>query len=353
MALLNAVLILLLSVVYSQNAQVSIDWSTVIATSKTTTTLQVVVNALLTRQSPIHDQTFESLGNLNADFIRFVPWFPYPSFGVAQMQPPSGQYLCGHLNGNSNLNNWTLSLQCPGTSKINDIQFASWGTSSGTCGNFKLGKCNALNSINVSKTLCLNKNSCTIPVNTNTFNGDPCDGTVKSFNIQITCNEAYNYSNWDFTLLDPLMQDFMTSVNPKNEKNKTIINFSTIPNWKFSGVPYGAGITDDPFDSSFGYNEGKKLVDPTAKEVGEYYGRLVSWYKNGQFTDKYGNIYKSNASYMIDTWEILNEMEHGLTPQSYTILYDAIVEGIWKYADPNKDIKFMGLALGSHNQWQY
>eukprot|EP01084_Bolivina_argentea_P178465 308503_1 len=56
---------------------------------------------------------------------------------------------------------------------------------------------------------------------------------------------------------------------------------------------------------------------------------------------------------MIDTWEILNEMEHGLTPQSYTILYDAIVEGIWKYADPNKDIKFMGLALGSHNQWQY
>ena len=61
--------------VQSQTAEVTVDWNSVIATSKTTTTLQVVVNSLLTRESPIHDQSFKSLGYLNADFVRFVPWY--------------------------------------------------------------------------------------------------------------------------------------------------------------------------------------------------------------------------------------------------------------------------------------
>ena len=56
-------------------AEITVEWDNAIATSKTTTTLQVVVNALLTRNSPIHDQTFQSLADLNADFVRFVPWF--------------------------------------------------------------------------------------------------------------------------------------------------------------------------------------------------------------------------------------------------------------------------------------
>ena len=73
--MLSLLLQVLVSVAWSQTAQVSVDWTTVVATSKTTTTLQVVVNALLTRQSPIHDGTFKSLADLNADFVRFVPWF--------------------------------------------------------------------------------------------------------------------------------------------------------------------------------------------------------------------------------------------------------------------------------------
>ena len=67
--------ILVIIAAVSQSAELSVDWNDVIAVSKTTTTLQVVVNALLTRQSPIHDETFRSLANLNADFVRFVPWY--------------------------------------------------------------------------------------------------------------------------------------------------------------------------------------------------------------------------------------------------------------------------------------
>eukprot|EP01084_Bolivina_argentea_P188618 324651_1 len=180
----------------SINATVSADWSSVIAISKTTTTLQVVVNALLTRQSPIHDQTFKSLAALNASFVRIVPWYPYPILAVAQLYPPSGEYLCGHLNGNSNDNNWTLSLSCPDNSTISEIKFASWGNPTGNCGSFKTGNCSASTSMNISEKYCLHQSSCTIPVNVDTFGGDPCKNVQKQFSIQVECSKNYNYSNW-------------------------------------------------------------------------------------------------------------------------------------------------------------
>eukprot|EP01084_Bolivina_argentea_P118476 210206_1 len=99
--------LLLFNTIYWCNvfsATVDINWTEVIAVSKTHTTLQVVVNALLTRQSPIHDQVYKSLSELDAHFIRYVPWFPYPQLVVPQLYPPSNQYLCAYLNGDTG--NW-------------------------------------------------------------------------------------------------------------------------------------------------------------------------------------------------------------------------------------------------------
>ena len=341
---------------YGDAIELNVDWGNIMYELQTETTLQVVVNALLTRESPIHDESYQMLANLNANYVRFVPWFPYPRYGVAQLQPPSGKYLCNHLNGDSNDNNWTVSLQCPGTSVINEIGFASWGTPSGYCGDFTIGTCHANNSMDIAKTYCMDKNSCTIPVNIDTFNGDPCYGVVKEFAIQVECSVPYNYSNWNFTLIDPLMVDFMNAVNPNNTANKTVINFSTQPNWFYKGVTYGSGYTDNPNDCSWGYPAGTEWIDSnTPQKIGEYYGNLINWYKNGGFIDEYGNEYKSNHHMIIDTWEILNEVEseHDNTPQSYTILYDNIVEQIRKLADPKHEIKFMGMALGGHNEWNW
>ena len=53
---------------------VTVNWNDHLITSRTTTTLQVVVNPLLERKSPIHDKVFESLANLEADYVRYVPW---------------------------------------------------------------------------------------------------------------------------------------------------------------------------------------------------------------------------------------------------------------------------------------
>ncbi|MDQ2862055.1 MAG: glycosyl hydrolase family 39 [Bacteroidota bacterium] len=68
---------------------VSVDWGKVISESKTTPTLQVVVNPMLLRNSPIHEGSFNALKNLKADYVRFVPWFPYPHMAVAELKPPT------------------------------------------------------------------------------------------------------------------------------------------------------------------------------------------------------------------------------------------------------------------------
>src|ERR1700726_3693212 len=68
--------------------QVSVDWSKTVAVSKAVPTLQVVVNPLLRPGSPIHDGAFGALQALDADYVRFAPWFPYPRLAVAELEPP-------------------------------------------------------------------------------------------------------------------------------------------------------------------------------------------------------------------------------------------------------------------------
>jgi hypothetical protein len=81
---------------------VKIDWNKILYVSKTTATLQVVVNPLLRPQSPIHDRIFQVLKDLHADYIRYCPWFPYPKLAVAELEPPR--------DGNTS---WNFSLVDP------------------------------------------------------------------------------------------------------------------------------------------------------------------------------------------------------------------------------------------------
>src|SRR4051812_5925270 len=89
-------LVMTLAAVFSMSARslyaqvkLGVDWNAVETVSKTTPTLQVVVNPMLRTHSPIHDSTFEALRNLGADFVRYVPWFPYPRMVVAELEPPT------------------------------------------------------------------------------------------------------------------------------------------------------------------------------------------------------------------------------------------------------------------------
>ena len=217
---------------------VTVKWDQVITVSKTTPTLQVVVNPPLRRGMKIHDRVFQALHELGADFVRYVPWLPYPKLGVAELDPPK-------------------------------------------------------------------------------------DGRT----------------SWDFSLIDPMMEDLMNA----QAGHSVIINFSTIPQWMFK-TDRPVAYPSDPDQITWNYEQGTEFRDPSLKEVGEYYARLVSWYTQGGFTDEFGKRHDSGHHYKIDYWEVLNEVdgEHSMTPQTYTRVYDAIVEAIHR-ADPR--ITCVGMAL--------
>jgi hypothetical protein len=68
---------------------VEVHWDHVVAVSRSTPTLQVVVNPKLLGGSNLHDSTFQALHELGADYVRYVPWFPYPRLVVAELKPPA------------------------------------------------------------------------------------------------------------------------------------------------------------------------------------------------------------------------------------------------------------------------
>lgn len=107
------------------------------------------------------------------------------------------------------------------------------------------------------------------------------------------------------------------------------MNFSTIPAWMFK-TDQPVKYPDDPNQVSWTYTQGTELVDPSGKQLGDYFARLVSWYTNGGFTDENGKQHLSGYHYHFPIWEVLNEIdfEHQTTPEQYNERYDAIVSAI-------------------------
>jgi len=79
----------------------------------------------------------------------------------------------------------SATVSCP-SGVITDITFASYGTPTGSCGNFAIGECHASSSLSVVLAACLGKSSCTMLSHNDVF-GDPCYGTAKRLYIQATC----------------------------------------------------------------------------------------------------------------------------------------------------------------------
>jgi len=146
-------------------------------------------------------------------------------------------------------------------------------------------------------------------------------------------------TSWDFSLIDPIVLDFFTAA----EGRPVMLSFSTLPQWMFQTekpVPYPT----DPDEITWNYGGGNRFRDPSLKEVVDYYHRLASWYMKGGFHDECGKWHDSGHRFKVAYWEVLNEidLEHELSPQQYTAVYDAVVADL-SSLDP--DMKFSGLAL--------
>lgn len=215
----------------------AIDWTKRSGHGRTTATLQVVVNPKLMQGEVVRDAAYRAFRELNADYVRYVPWYPYPHQSVAELDAPTDAV-----------------------------------------------------------------------------------------------------TSWDFTHVDPPTVDFLEATKGRNP----ILNFSTIPAWMF--VDGEVDYPTDPREIFFSYNQGVDLVDPSGKQLGDYFARLVSWYTKGGFTDELGVRHESGHSFDLPIWEVLNEadFEHETTPQAYTERYDIIVKAI---REVSPDTQFVGLGI--------
>lgn len=73
----------------SPKPDLKIDWTKTVVDSRSTPTLQVVVNPQLLRGAKMHDGSFAALKMLGADYVRYVPWLPYPKQAVAELEAPT------------------------------------------------------------------------------------------------------------------------------------------------------------------------------------------------------------------------------------------------------------------------
>ena len=97
---------------------------------------------------------------------------------------------------------------------------------------------------------------------------------------------AKGKTSWDFSQIDPLVEDFMEA----SAGHDSVINFSPMFSW---------GVNATGFD------------DPTGTVAGEYFSRIISWYTKGGFVDELGVKHVSNYSYAWKYWEVLNEVDAG------------------------------------------
>jgi hypothetical protein len=144
---------------------------------------------------------------------------------------------------------------------------------------------------------------------------------------------------WDFTYADPAMAAVMEA----QQGRSVVINFSTTPAWMWK-TEKPVPVDSDPDLVNWNYNQGRELADTTGRQVADYYARLIGWYTQGGFTDELGKFHSSGHHYKIDYWEVLNEpdLEHNISPELYTRLYDVIVTEMHKISPATK---FTGISV--------
>ncbi|MEP6262889.1 MAG: Ig-like domain-containing protein [Gillisia sp.] len=95
--------------------------------------------------------------------------------------------------------NQNLTITLPAGKVVSSVEFASYGTPTGSNGNYTLGSCHAANSQSIVEGYAIGKNSFTIPATNGVF-GDPCGGTFKR--LYVVVNYSAEALDLDFTCND-------------------------------------------------------------------------------------------------------------------------------------------------------
>jgi predicted outer membrane repeat protein len=99
--------------------------------------------------------------------------------------------ICGTVSENS-----SLTMTAPAGSVFTSIDFASYGTPTGSCDSFTTSTCHASNSQTILDSAALGRDSFTINAGNGLF-GDPCFGTYKLLKVQATYRTAVDSISFD------------------------------------------------------------------------------------------------------------------------------------------------------------
>ena len=175
------------------------------------------------------------------------------------------------------------------------------------------------------------------------------------------CSATKPATNWNSTLFDAIMKDFMVAVcGPDAAKgtcrHSVAQQLSTMPSWLYVGGFRADKLDKDPWAYCGGagdnctageetgsnykfYEEGSALVDETCESMARHVARVVGWYTAGGFKDECGHHHASGLHYNWTILSILNENEHGTGQVRYTVCFDAIR---YEVAKVNPTIEFAG-----------
>ncbi|XP_019444794.1 PREDICTED: beta-galactosidase 3-like isoform X1 [Lupinus angustifolius] len=81
-----------------------------------------------------------------------------------------------------------VHLHCSPGQTISSIKFASFGTPSGTCGNYVKGACHSAASYNILEKKCIGKVRCIVTVSNTNFGEDPCQNVLKRLSVEAVCS---------------------------------------------------------------------------------------------------------------------------------------------------------------------
>lgn len=132
----------------------------------------------------------------------------------------------------------TINMSAPGAAVFTAVNFASYGNSTGSCGAYLINNCHALTSTSVAESTILGTTTFTLGVNNGPF-GDPCFGTGKHMNLQVSHAENAVISgltpgNYTIVITDSLGCTATTTVavgiTSINDQHTQTISFNCFPN---------------------------------------------------------------------------------------------------------------------------
>jgi hypothetical protein len=207
--------------------------------------------------------------------------------------------------------------------------------------------CHTTDTVAIVTNKCVSQTSCTLAPSD--FPPAPCSDPYLA--VQVTCSDypRPRHTYWNFTAMDAFVLDFWNAVQVvcfdfwhlcvqcreclcvhpdhgvvcvkgyrgtiylvmivwlfllQGDTSAPIMSFSTQPTWLYSPTDYV--YPDNASLPYYAYDRGTAAGLDAAglQRLGDYYGRVFSWYTQGEFVDEYGQVHTGGHELNITMVEV-------------------------------------------------